>query len=93
MNSKFQLFLDTVEPELFRKATSDLGNAFYHKTSDETVEIVYFSGSRVARYNGPVTDDIVKFLKVCGWEVDCIELDELSGTVRIVQKSGVKNLE
>ena len=32
MNSKFQLFLDTVEPELFRKATSDLVDIVYQMT-------------------------------------------------------------
>lgn len=91
---RFQLFLDTHDAELFRKATSELGTIFYRHVSGDGVkepiqwEIVYFSGSRVARYTGPANEKLVALVKACGYEVDVIEIDEFSGTLKILQKGG-----
>jgi len=89
---KFQLFLDTHDPDLFKKATSELGTIFYKQVSGDGVkeqlifEIIYFSGSRVARYVGKATDELIKLCRACGFEVSTIELDEVSGTLKIIQK-------
>lgn len=93
MNSKFQLFLDTHSPELFSKATSELGTIFYRCTgadADEQkvfYEIVYFSGSRIARFVGEPSEQILNLCEVCGFPVDLIEIDETAGTVRITEKT------
>ena len=93
MNSKFQLFLNTQSPELFSKATSELGTIFYRcadadaKSEKIFYEIVYFSGSRIARFVGEPTEQIMKLCEVCGFPVDIIEVDEIAGTVRIIEKS------
>lgn len=90
--NRFQLFLDTVSPELFSKATCELGTIFYRKQQCDTMkekqpfEIVYFSGSRVARFVGVPTEKIVQLCLTCGFEVSEIQLDEVAGTVRIIQK-------
>jgi hypothetical protein len=92
MNSKFQLFLDTSSPELFSKATSELGTIFYKcegaDADKEEVfyQVVYFSGSRIARFVGVPTEQIMKLCEICGFPVDNIEIDEVAGTVRIVEK-------
>ena len=62
--NRFQLVLETTDPELFKKATCELGTLFYKVNSGNGVsqpfkyEIVYFSGSRVATYKGEATDSI-----------------------------------
>ena len=92
MNSKFQLFLDTHSPELFSKATSELGTIFYRCYDSETdpqqalYEIVYFSGSRIARFVGEPTEQIMNLVEACGFPVDSIEIDETAGTVRITER-------
>lgn len=90
--SRFQLFLETTDPELFRKATSELGTLFYHVIDGDGVkepfvyEILYFSGSRIARFVGTATDDLLKLCKASGFEVSEICLDENAGTLRVRQK-------
>ena len=87
---RFQLFLDTRSEELFRKATCDLGTIFYRQVDGDgvkeplTFEIVYFSGSRIARYRGEAGTKLVELVKAIGYEVDVIEIDELSGTLKIL---------
>ena len=49
-------------------------------------EIVYFSGSRIARYTGKADEKLVKLVRACGYEVNSIEVDEFSGTVKVTQK-------
>jgi hypothetical protein len=89
--------LETTDPELFRKATCELGTLFYkvnngngHNGIDKPVqyEIVYFSGSRVARYNGIATDYLKRLCKASGFEVSEINFDEGLGTLKIKQKNG-----
>lgn len=90
--NRFQLFLDTHDPELFKKATSELGTMFYRQLDGDNVkqpakfEIVYFSGSRIARFIGTLNNDLTKLCQACGFLVDTIELDEMAGTVKITQK-------
>jgi hypothetical protein len=97
--NKFQLVLETTDPELFRKATCELGTLFYkvcngngHNGIDKptSYEIVYFSGSRIARYNGIATDDLKRLCKASGFEVSEILFDESLGTLKIKQKNGLE---
>jgi hypothetical protein len=97
--NRFQLVLETTDPELFRKATCELGTLFYkvnngngHNGIEKPVhyEIVYFSGSRVARYSGVATDNLKRLCKVSGFEVSEISFDESLGTLKIKQKNGLE---
>lgn len=90
MNSKFQLFLDTRSPDLFSKATSELGTVFYRQLDMKTFEIVYFSGSRIARFVGEPTEQVMHLCEACGFQVSSIEVDEQAGTVRIVEAEPTK---
>ena len=85
---KFQLFLDTRSEELFRKATSELGTTFYQftdKTSNDVL-IVYFSGSRVAKFTGRITSDYLKQLQALAFEALKLEVDETTGFVNVTTK-------
>ena len=68
--NRFQLFLDTHNVELFRKATSELGTIFYRQLSGDgikepfTYEIVYFSGSRIARFVGTPNEELKKLCTI-----------------------------
>jgi hypothetical protein len=93
--NKFQLVLETTDPDLFRKATCELGTLFYkvnngngHNGIDKPTlyEIVYFSGSRIARYTGEASDDLKRLCRVSGFEVSEIQFDESLGTLKIKQK-------
>lgn len=89
---RFQLFLDTSDAELFSKATCELGTVFYRQIDGDGVkepqrfEIVYFSGSRIARYIGKADTKLVKLCKACGYEVDIIQIDEATGTLKVIEK-------
>ena len=94
--NRFQLVLETTDPELFRKATCELGTIFYKiKTGNghngiekpQQYEIAYFSGSRVARYTGEATDELKRLCQVAGFEVSEIYFDESVGTLKIKQKT------
>jgi hypothetical protein len=87
--NRFQLFLSTSDPDLFRKATSELGTIFYRWLTDKELEIVYFSSSRIARFTGAPDDKLKQFVHACGHEASIIELDEFSGTLKIMQKEAV----
>lgn len=100
--NRFQLVLETNDPDLFRKATCELGTIFYKiKTGNghngiekpNQYEIAYFSGSRVARYTGEATDDIKRLCQAAGFEVSEIYFDESVGTLKIKQKNGCENHE
>ena len=84
--NRFQLFLDTQNQELFRKATSELGTMFYRWIDRDKIEICYFSGSRIARFTGAPDDRLKQFCHSCAYEVENIELDEIAGTLKIIQK-------
>lgn len=86
---KFQLFLDTTDPELFRKATCELGTIFYRELRECSgdYEIVYFSGSRVARFIGAPNDSIIRLCEASGFEVETLELDADLGVLRVKQKA------
>ena len=97
--NRFQLVLETTDPELFRKATCELGTIFYKVNNGNghnginkpaNYEIVYFSGSRVARYNGVATDDLKRLCKASGFEVSEISFDESLGTLKVKQKNGLE---
>ena len=88
---RFQLFLDTKDENLFRKATCELGTVFY-RVVDQTkseYEVAYFSGSRLAKFHGVVSESFASYVKAMGFKVDVIEIDEFAGTVKIVQKREV----
>ncbi len=86
MNSRFQLYLDTQNADLFAKATSELGTVFYRQLDEKTFEICYFSGSRIARFVGVPTEQIMRLCELCGFQVNTIEIDEQAGTVRILER-------
>ena len=85
---KFQLFLDTSNEELFRKATSELGTIFYQITSKDANEalVVYFSGSRVAKLQTRISEEYLKHLKVVGFEALKLDVDEATGFVNVVTR-------
>jgi len=85
---KFQLFLDTKDENLFRKATSELGTVFYRvvDAAKSDYEIAYFSGSRLAKFHGVVSEAFASFVKAVGFKVEVIEVDEFVGTVKIIEK-------
>ena len=87
---KFQLFLDTRDEALFRKATCELGTLFYRAVNAEKseYEICYFSGSRLAKFHGVVSEAFANYVKAMGFKVDVIEVDEFAGTVKIIQNKG-----
>jgi hypothetical protein len=84
---RFQLFLDTKDENLFRKATCELGTVFYRVVDAEKseYEIVYFSGSRLAKFHGVVSEAFANYVKAMGFKVEVIEVDEFAGTVKIMQ--------
>ncbi len=86
--NKFQLFLNTSNEELFRKATSELGSTFYQIISKETNEvyIVYFSGSRVAKLQGRISEEYLKVLQATGFEALKLDVDENTGFINVVTK-------
>ena len=81
--NKFQLFLETRNEDLFRKATSELGTLFYRLADKDQYEIVYFSGSRIARFNGKLSEAFAVFVKTIGHQVTAIEFDETSGSLKV----------
>ena len=85
---KFQLFLDTQNEELFRKATSELGTLFYQFTNKDANEIlvVYFSGSRVAKLQTRVSNDYLKHLSAIGFEALKLDVDETTGFVQVITR-------
>ena len=87
---KFQLFLNTSNEELFRKATCELGTLFYRVVNAEKseYEICYFSGSRLAKFRGVVSEAFANYVKAMGFKVDVIEVDEFAGTVKIIESKG-----
>jgi hypothetical protein len=85
--NRFQLFLETSDSELFRKATSELGTIFYKQGKDESQWlIIYFSGSRIARFEGTPNDALLTLCEAIGYEVAEIEFDEAAGTLKVKQK-------
>ena len=83
---RFQLFLDTKSEELFSNVTSELGTIFFKDLGKGNYEIVYFSGSRLARFIGEPKKQLLKLCEACGYPVDVIEIDEALGTLKIIQK-------
>ena len=88
---RFQLFLSTKDENLFRKATCELGTVFYRvvDAGKSEYEVAYFSGSRLAKFHGVVSESFASYVKAMGFKVDVIEVDEFAGTVKIVQKKEV----
>ena len=81
--NKFQLFLETRNEQLFRKAINEMGNLFYRPLDNDEYEIVYFSGTRIARYHGKPTESFATLVKTIGNKVTAIEFDEYSGSLTI----------
>ena len=83
---KFQLIAQVSDPDLLRKSMHELGTVFYQTDDkDNVVLIVYFSGSRIVRYNGKVDEELSKFVRAMGYRVNSIEIDEVQGFIKIVQ--------
>ena len=83
---KFQLIAQVSDPDLLRKSMHELGTVFYQTDDkDNVVLIVYFSGSRIVRYNGKVDEELSKFVRAMGYRVNSIEIDEIQGFIKIVQ--------
>lgn len=86
--SRFQLFLNTSNEELFRKATSELGSLFYQIRDKDAndVLVVYFSGSRLAKLEGRVSSEYLKYLSNVAFEALKLEVDETTGFVEVITK-------
>lgn len=83
---KFQLIAQVSDPDLLRKSMHELGTVFYQTDDkDNVVLVIYFSGSRIVRYNGKVDEELSKFVRALGYRVNSIEIDEIQGYVKIVQ--------
>jgi len=64
----------------------ELGTVFYQTDDkDNVVLVIYFSGSRIVRYNGKVDEELSKFVRAMGYRVNSIEIDEIQGFIKIVQ--------
>ena len=85
---KFQLYADVADEQFFRRVMHELGNVFYRCIDKEKgeYEIVYFSGSRLARFVGEPSANFMEIVKATGVEVDLIEIDEIAGTLKVVKK-------
>jgi hypothetical protein len=71
---------------LFRQATSELGTTFYTPSLEEgKYEIVYFSTSRIVKFSGVPSEDMVKLIQISGHKVKKMDVDEITGTVKIVE--------
>ena len=83
---KFQLIAQVSDPDLLRKSMHELGTVFYQTDDkDNVVLVIYFSGSRIVRYNGKVDEELSKFVRAMGYRVNSIEIDEIQGFIKIVQ--------
>jgi len=86
---KLQLLAKISDAELLRKSMHELGTVFYQADGEGNItRVVYFSGSRVVEFVGKVDEGLAKYVKALGHRVDCIEVDEFQGFVRIVQSQG-----
>jgi len=83
----FQLVAKITDETLFRKAIHELGTLLFKVDGDNHVdEVAYFSGSRVVHFVGKLSEETAKIVHADGFQVDTLELDELSGFLKIVQK-------
>jgi len=83
---KLQLVAKINDAELLRKSMHELGTVFYQADVEGNItKVVYFSGSRVVEFIGKIDESLAKRIKAEGHKVDCIEVDEFQGFVRIVQ--------
>ena len=73
------------DEDLFFKLAHSLGCTLYRFVGDGSVEIVYFSGSKLVYYKGSLSDGHKESLKANGWEVKRIEVNEDEGIVKIEQ--------
>lgn len=58
------------------------GNLFYEKHGD-SYKIVYFSNSRIVIYEGKIDKEIKDLLKMEGYRVKKIEIDEVNNILSI----------
>ncbi|MGB9774833.1 MAG: hypothetical protein ACPL4I_12615 [Bacteroidota bacterium] len=83
---KFQLVAKISDVELLRKSIHELGTVFYQTDGEGNItKVVYFSGSRVVEFVGKVDESLARRVKAEGHRVELIEVDELQGSVRVVQ--------
>jgi hypothetical protein len=82
-----QLFAEISDPILLKKSIHRDGTTFYHLCSDDTVEVAYFSGSRIVHFKGQIPPEQLGILANEAFQVDKIEIDEATGVVKIVQEA------
>ena len=83
---KFQLIAQVSDQDLLRKSMHELGTVFYQTDDkDNVVLVIYFSGSRIVRYNGKVDEELSRLVRAIGFRVSSIEIDEVQGFIKIVQ--------
>jgi len=81
-----QLFAKTSDPTLLRKSIHRDGTTFYHLGNDDTIEVAYFSGSRIIHFKGHIPPEQLRILTHEAFQVDKIEIDETTGVVTIAQE-------
>jgi len=84
-----QLFAETSDPLLLKKSIHRDGTTFYHLCNDDTVEVAYFSGSRIIHFKGQIPREQLEILVYEAFQVDKIEIDEIAGVVKAVQTEHV----
>jgi hypothetical protein len=84
-----QLFAKTSDPFLLKKSIHRDGTTFYHLCNDGTVEVAYFSGSRTIHFKGQIPHEQLEILVHEAFQVDKIEIDEITGVVKAVQTEPV----
>jgi len=73
------------DEDLFFKLMHELGTTLYRNIGDGSMEIVYFSGSKLVYFKGKLSDEHKEMLKANGWEVRRIDIDPDEGIVKIEQ--------
>jgi len=84
-----QLFAKTSDPFLLKKSIHRDGTTLYHLCNDGTVEVAYFSGSRTIHFKGQIPHEQLEILLYEAFQVDKIEIDEITGVVKALQTEPV----
>lgn len=80
-----KLFAEIKDEDLLFKLMHVLGATFYRPMGDGEMEVVYFSGEKIAHFKGKLEANHAKLLEGMAWKVENITIDEIEGTVKIQQ--------
>jgi len=80
-----KLYAEITDADLLFKLMHVLGTTFYRLVGDGEIEVVYFSGEKIAHFKGKLEPERLKVLEGSAWKVESIVIDEINGTVKIKQ--------